>query len=343
MDIDVRYPSTLEPSLSYLYNSASVSVDVREMIILFSSLKLRLRTPISLDQSLVTAYSVINKQYVRIWELNYKCRINFYILNEWGVKRSGTKSFVESIRNSSDITSKKEIVNNLLSHFFEKKSPVVLGHAWHKHCETLNLHNSIPEINELKLLEFLIVDSIYCLMEIIKSHKVFGPNYVATSYSVLANAYQKAGFWVELLYIYNELHIESVRSSFLENEGVKIDNPRAVELNLIFSSTNNTALSEIQELTGNKDQYLLNSWYHYEMALRHYHGAIELHNEGKTYREMLEGMYYLDDDFNDDILHFTIALERYKINSGTVLKHIKMLENKLSQHKLYKWDSYVKH
>jgi len=168
------------------------------------------------------------------------------------------------------------------------------------------------------MLEFLITDSICCLLEIIKSHKIFGTNYVATSHSILANAHEKMAFWCEFLLLYQY---------FLGRYGKE----RSLNIE-----------RKIQKLTGAKDQYLISPWYHFEMVISSYNSALELHNEGNAYREMLEGLYYLDDDFNDDILHFSMALERYKINTGMVEKRIKHFEKKLEGHRLYDWSEYIK-
>ena len=60
-----------------------------------------------------------------------------------------------------------------------------------------------------------------------------------------------------------------------------------------------------------------------EMALKSYRNAKELHREGKTYKDMISKMYYLDDDLKNDTIQFDLAIERFKINSGLIDKNIK--------------------
>ena len=61
------------------------------------------------------------------------------------------------------------------------------------------------------------------------------------------------------------------------------------------------------------------------MALRHYHKALEVHNEGKEYKEMIKEMYIIDDDISDGMQNFALALERYTMNCGVIEKKMEIL------------------
>jgi len=58
--------------------------------------------------------------------------------------------------------------------------------------------------------------------------------------------------------------------------------------------------------------------YYYGKAIHYYYKAIEIHSQGQAYQRMIEKMHLLNDDLNDDLFHFFIALERYRINTGGV-------------------------
>lgn len=58
------------------------------------------------------------------------------------------------------------------------------------------------------------------------------------------------------------------------------------------------------------------------MAIKCYRKTIEMHKEGKAYKEMISKMYYLDDDLKNDTIQFDSAIERYKINTDYIHDHI---------------------
>ncbi len=63
-----------------------------------------------------------------------------------------------------------------------------------------------------------------------------------------------------------------------------------------------------------------------ERALNHYYKAIEMHTEGDAYQNIIQDMYYLDDNFNDNLYHFSATMDRIKINTGEVADKISELE-----------------
>ena len=54
------------------------------------------------------------------------------------------------------------------------------------------------------------------------------------------------------------------------------------------------------------------------MAKESYERTLQMHHEGKAYKDMISQMYYLDDDLKNDTIQFTLAVERYKINNGYI-------------------------
>ena len=84
------------------------------------------------------------------------------------------------------------------------------------------------------------------------------------------------------------------------------------------------------------------SKYHYELALNNFYSAIQMHNEGKEYKQNLNNMFFLQDDFNDNLYHFCAANERYRINNGVVRKKIKWLKDQVGSSRFYQYQYYIK-
>lgn len=80
--------------------------------------------------------------------------------------------------------------------------------------------------------------------------------------------------------------------------------------------------------------------YHRERAIEHYRQAIEAHREGRAYKEIVEHMYYMDDDFNDNLTHFAVALERFRRNGGHFEERISKLTQKLENTQVHDWKRY---
>jgi hypothetical protein len=61
--------------------------------------------------------------------------------------------------------------------------------------------------------------------------------------------------------------------------------------------------------------------YSAETAVKYYNIAKDVNNEGVTYRNMIMGMYVLDDDLLNDTCQSNLADERYLIHCGLVDRH----------------------
>jgi hypothetical protein len=92
---------------------------------------------------------------------------------------------------------------------------------------------------------------------------------------------------------------------------------------------------------GKNSTHYINSNYMAEMAKRYYRNAKQVHSEGKAYKNMIEDMYLVDDDLDNDSLKFYLALERYRINTGIVDDNYEKLKNINKDSSLYKIDRYV--
>ena len=67
--------------------------------------------------------------------------------------------------------------------------------------------------------------------------------------------------------------------------------------------------------------------YPISMAIESYKNALKMHHEGKTYKELISQMHYLNDDLKNDTISFGAAVERYKINTGYINRQKEKLES----------------
>lgn len=167
------------------------------------------------------------------------------------------------------------------------------------------------------LMEFLIADSIYCFHEICQICRIYGISYIA-SHSALASAHKRLGEWCDWYYDYINI--------------VKNGRQRIEDL--------------LTPLIGAAEVRTLSPKYHFELALMHYRYSLEVHREGGAYKDVIEKMYYLEDDFHDTWSHSYAALDRYRVNSGMVRTEIERLKSLLEHGKkgttLYDHRNYVR-
>ena len=79
----------------------------------------------------------------------------------------------------------------------------------------------------------------------------------------------------------------------------------------------------------------------YQLATRNYRLAISAHNRGSAYRYLISNMYFLEDDFHDNLFHFSIAFERQRINSGEIVDKLRELNRELSMSQFFDYDAHV--
>ena len=68
-----------------------------------------------------------------------------------------------------------------------------------------------------------------------------------------------------------------------------------------------------------------------EMALNSFRKAKEVNREGKAYKDMINNMYFLDDDLKNDTIQFDLAVERFRINSGDIDKLLNIIKKAITR------------
>lgn len=167
--------------------------------------------------------------------------------------------------------------------------------------KTKKYFSDIDDVKVSEALYYLITDSIQCLNEVINSFKVFGVSYMVT-HSRIGFTHLSLAKWCE-------------RYQVLINDlGLKINEANQGYFTRLLESS--APISVVPS-------------YHYEQALKHFYACLQVHNEGDGYKSKLYNMYYLEDDFNDNLYHFGAAIERYKINTGIIRSKIRECQEML--------------
>ena len=170
---------------------------------------------------------------------------------------------------------------------------------------------------KIRILENLIAETVYCLIDIAQLSETMGETFVCTN-NFLGSIHKKLSFWIRLYETY-ELYKEENRD-----------------------------IAEVSKIEGYFKKYLDEEWReqlsgHREnkRALSYYYKCLEMHNEGRAYHNMIDTMIYLRDDYNDRSDHFNIAEERHLIANGKIENEINNIKDLYKDSGLYKADNYL--
>ena len=338
--------------------------------------------------------------YERILSLHTKTMINRHILeqtftglkNLGGEKTKGSKEYFEVFKDMLDEKKTDKITDVWKLYFPHDK----------------NNEDNVAE--RFRTLEFLILDSIYCLTEILDT---ISPHMTTTlfTHSFIGTIYHSLNQWnylfdslfrfykffdereqiaygresnTESEILFNQYDVESYLdrpkcnktcSRYAGLDGFEVDKETAVmdwrskcpyynkecakkgnrydydkaelrrsyngdayrntseKLHAIWHcrSLSDRLFNSLIGLIGKPNiQYTFTN-YSGEMALVSYRSAIQLHREGREYKDMISRMYYIDDELKNDTVQFDLALERFKINSDYIDNRIRDLMGSLTE------------
>lgn len=162
----------------------------------------------------------------------------------------------------------------------------------------------------------LVSNSIFCLYQTIQILRIFTEN-PYLSYSLLANFHRRLGRWYKHYYLAKTYKFDEGKD---RNENVE---------------------SILNKILGTEAMVTIDSASQFQLALQYYHKAKEMHSNGATYHHQMSNYLYLEGDYDDNLYHFGIALERQQINSGKIRERIKELEKESAESPLYKYESFA--
>lgn len=302
--------------------------------------------------------------YERVMALRFKVLMNSEFLFRLGLTKDlyyqteHEKGFVEFFLNY--INSDKEL-SELLGQY--------------KYCFRFALNNiTIRTLDEkglkserigckLHLLEFLIKDSLFCLTRILE---IITPQISSTlfSNSFYGEIYQMVYEWYML---FDELFMTY---RYLEKDDIKRigNNPKwrtyyklINEFDSIKEERINMVKKYIVEMKDKEKIYYYERFYNettheigkaqanytfakysLAMAKESYERALQMHHEGKAYKDMISQMYYLDDDLKNDTIQFSTAIERYKINNGYIQAQLDNIQEIMRVAPMHEIENYAR-
>jgi hypothetical protein len=170
--------------------------------------------------------------------------------------------------------------------------------------------NMGENVNAIVVLENIIAETIYCLVDIVQLAETMGETYVFT-HSFFGSIHEHLSFWIR---------------QYEEYEKYKNGGSRIGKL--------------LETYLDEEWRELLSGYRENRQALLHYHKCLEMHSEGRAYHNMIDTMCYVKDDYNDSSDHFNIAEERhYMLNMG-FKKNAENLRTIYRDSKLHDVDNY---
>lgn len=267
---------------NHIYQNLSTAPEVKEIIILVESLKMKIYSDYEPKIS-VGPYATVSSMFTRTLELKYQSDIEIRQLNKLlKIQKGKFTEYVECVKKGK--SDKITEFNNLLLKQYDSIIPC-LANAY------------------------------FCLNEVIRILNTYGVSYILT-HSFLAAMNKRMG--IVSFYVKQLIRLEKNNETNGKNDLSNI----------------------INDLVGDDYIYNIDSYHYWDLARLHYSNAIKLHTEGSIYKDFSQGMYTLDDDFNDNLTHFCAASERYRVNTQRIKNQIKKVETYLQDSKLYKYEMY---
>lgn len=196
------------------------------------------------------------------------------------------------------------------------------------------------------LLEYLVTDSLFCLNKVTD---LLSPLYSTALYNnmFIGECYENGFIWNHILLVLRELlycpktdnkiFLNRFSSDLIERyklnksaEDISMLLQKGVEhLGNYMDEEDETSDSRIEKLYAKispSGHRFLTSSYLIGNALDYYHKALDMHNGGKAYKEMMTTLYFLEDDLHNDSCYLNFATEMYCINKGCIAKRIRNLK-----------------
>lgn len=221
--------------------------------------------------------------------------------------------------------------------------------------------------SKLEVVNFLVYDSMVCLTNVLKT--LTPHNHITTfSNSFMAEIYDMLWEWSKYyellydLYIYyryvkeeNEEGKKSVVEMSSRNTGVENDvldalmrecadliDEEGIPYKDEFGYLYSKFLLNLRHDMDDATIHHIYTNYSAEMAIKHYRIARDINSEGLAYKNLIGDMYVLNDDLHNDTCMYSLADERYLLNSGILYSKRRELEKMYEQSNVNKISSYEK-
>lgn len=220
---------------------------------------------------------------------------------------------------------------------------------------------SSSDDNRFQLLIYLITDSLFCLNKVTD---ILSPLYSTTLYNnmYIGECYEREFVWNhllislrEVLYFADSKDKNHFITGFQKRYKYQFDEKKVQTLFAHISKyittlptwyewgkQSESPVEIIYDKICPSSHRYLTSTYLIGNAVDYYHKAVEMHIGGKTYKDMMSTLYFLEDDLFNNSCYFKLALELYCLNNGHIQKKIDTLEKSFYRNKgLFDVDNYL--
>lgn len=210
--------------------------------------------------------------------------------------------------------------------------------------------------DRIMLLDFLVVDTLFCLGKIINvltplnDTTLYTPSFIGEIYEHLWK-WTIVFEWVYLCYKGADEPDSDVFTVLTRRYGGAIGLGKSVfddtvrELRQLQgrNAKKNMAKNlkeEVQTKVGIDTFRHLTRTNQIENVIHYYSRGIEMHSEGKAYKEMIRTLFFLDDDLNNDTCQFGFGIERFLINTGWIQGRLDYYWKMSASFAVYDWRKY---
>ncbi|SEI40238.1 hypothetical protein SAMN05216327_101265 [Dyadobacter sp. SG02] len=337
---DIHTSRTPHEFSNELYGSLSNNPDTKETILAYAILRMkyfkfsRPKSSDSLEEQfrsipehkLLSPYNSMSHQITRLMELDLHTRCNRMLMDSYLAKTIRLGYYFEMEGKDRNIPfrlfGRKSHWENYYFHdckLYDVKrgSFFPVGPKKDSVRRIEGLKKSFEECadKEVWFDEYvgLVLNSIFNLIQMKRIVNTFGHNYIL-SYSFFAKIHMDLGSWLKHLHL------------------CRIIEPTERRGNLD---------KRLIDLIGFQDSIGLDALTEYQMAAQYYYFALQMHKEGTIYRNRMNNLIYLEDDFNDNLYHFGAGLERLQINSEAIRRKIGYLKADLHKANMYKYTTFI--
>lgn len=305
------------------YMNLSNSSEVKEALWHYAALKAIVTGSCEHEQNLVNQSGTIHTMFSRMNELSLQCVFNKSNLEKTLREceddkalnlKDYEKDFYKFLKGSEDRTLESLRVVKIKEGLEQDdKFSAFEGQLTY-------LSDSSGIANKIS---YIVSNWIYCIHNIINIMQMMGTSYLVNN-TTQADMHRRFGRvlkYYELCKWLSSISINSVKND-KENKIVNIDDLLS---GLIGKDT-------IKSYDATSQFQLANSFY-----LK----AINAHTSGSQYRHLITNMYFLEDDFHDNILHYSIAFERRLILSGKIYDYIENLKSEIRDSQVFMYENYA--
>lgn len=238
----------------------------------------------------------------------------------------------------------KEVKSDFKAYYYKALSEFVSNAGETSRLDDLFFSASSPQ-ERLQLVEFLIQDSIVCLSSILS---ILTPHNHYTSFSnvFMGDVYKLLWEWsiyyesTYELYLYRRYDDQS--NSSIMNSIVEKASRNTTFKHAEIEKIMRKCMESVVQISENKtkggyqysklfmnirhdidDATIHHIFTHYaaETSINYYNLAKDINNEGMAYKNMIMGMYVLDDDLRNDTCQSNLADERFLLHCGLIERH----------------------